>query len=123
MGRAQSGALQRHRRRHSTMAWPASFAAVRPPPPQCLSKVALGPLIIVWFKYGMFPNTLIAFSIAVFPIILTTARGLREVEPELFDALRVHGLSLVPYFPLAGGFLTGKYRSAADFGASASARP
>mgnify|MGYP003348020772 FL=1 len=34
----------------------------------------------------------------------------REVEPELFDALRVHGLSLVPYFPLAGGFLTGKYR-------------
>ena len=34
----------------------------------------------------------------------------REVEPELFDALRIHKLGLIPYFPLAGGFLTGKYR-------------
>jgi NitT/TauT family transport system permease protein len=48
-------------------------------------KVALGPLIIVWFKYGIFPNTLMAFSICVFPILLTTARGLREIEPELLD--------------------------------------
>ena len=48
-------------------------------------KVALGPLIIVWFKYGVFPNTIMAFSICVFPILLTTARGLREVEPELLD--------------------------------------
>ena len=51
-------------------------------------KVALGPLIIVWFKYGVFPNTMMAFSICVFPILLTTARGLREVEPELLDLVR-----------------------------------
>ena len=51
-------------------------------------KVALGPLIIVWFKYGVFPNTIMAFSICVFPILLTTARGLREVEPELLDLVR-----------------------------------
>jgi NitT/TauT family transport system permease protein len=53
-----------------------------------IPKVALGPLIIVWFKYGVWPNMLIAFSIAVFPILLTTARGLREVEPELLDLVR-----------------------------------
>jgi len=53
-----------------------------------IPKVALGPLIIVWFKYGMFPNSLMAFSICVFPILLTTARGLREVEPELLDLVR-----------------------------------
>jgi len=51
-------------------------------------KVALGPLIIVWFKYGVFPNSIMAFSIAVFPILLTTARGLREIEPELLDLVR-----------------------------------
>jgi NitT/TauT family transport system permease protein len=50
-----------------------------------IPKVALGPLIIVWFKYGVFPNSLMAFSICVFPILLTTARGLREIEPELLD--------------------------------------
>jgi NitT/TauT family transport system permease protein len=55
-----------------------------------IPKVALGPLIIVWFKYGIFPNSMMAFSICVFPILLTTARGLREVEPELLDL--VNGL-------------------------------
>ena len=53
-----------------------------------IPKVALGPLIIVWFKYGVWPNSLMAFSITVFPILLTTARGLREIEPELLDLVR-----------------------------------
>ncbi len=53
-----------------------------------IPKVAMGPLIIVWFKYGVFPNTMMAFSIAVFPILLTTARGLREIEPDLLDLVR-----------------------------------
>src|SRR3979411_1703992 len=47
-----------------------------------IPKVALGPLFIVWFSYGIFPNILIAFSICYFPILLTTARGLSEVEPD-----------------------------------------
>jgi len=53
-----------------------------------IPKVALGPLIIVWFKYGVVPNMMIAFSICVFPILLTTVRGLREVEPDLLDLVR-----------------------------------
>lgn len=53
-----------------------------------IPKVALGPLIIVWFKYGVFPNSMMAFAIAVFPILLTTARGLREIEPDLLDLVR-----------------------------------
>ena len=53
-----------------------------------IPKVALGPLIIVWFSYGIFPNILIAFSICFFPILLTTARGLREVEPDLLDLVK-----------------------------------
>jgi len=53
-----------------------------------IPKVALGPLIIVWFSYGLVPNILIAFSICFFPILLTTARGLSEVEPDLLDLVR-----------------------------------
>ena len=57
-----------------------------------IPKVALGPLFIVWFKYGIFPNTMMAFSIAVFPILLNTAKGLREIEPDLLDLVRsLHG--------------------------------
>jgi NitT/TauT family transport system permease protein len=51
-------------------------------------KVALGPLFIVWLSYGLIPNMLIAFTICFFPILLTTARGLREVEPDLLDLVR-----------------------------------
>jgi NitT/TauT family transport system permease protein len=53
-----------------------------------IPKVALGPLIIVWFRYGIGPNIMMAFAICFFPIILTTARGLREVEPDLLDLVR-----------------------------------
>jgi NitT/TauT family transport system permease protein len=53
-----------------------------------IPKVALGPLIIVWFKYGIGPNIMMAFAICFFPIVLTTARGLREVEPDLLDLVR-----------------------------------
>jgi len=53
-----------------------------------IPKVALGPLVIVWFSYGIIPNILIAFSICFFPILLTTARGLSEVEPDLLDLVK-----------------------------------
>lgn len=34
----------------------------------------------------------------------------REVEKEVLPYCRVHGVGFIPYFPLAGGFLTGKYK-------------
>jgi aryl-alcohol dehydrogenase-like predicted oxidoreductase len=37
----------------------------------------------------------------------------RRIERDLFPAIAVHGLSLIPYFPLASGLLTGKYRRGA----------
>lgn len=53
-----------------------------------IPKVALGPLFIVWFSYGIMPNMIIAFSISFFPILLNTVRGFREVEPELLELVR-----------------------------------
>ena len=34
----------------------------------------------------------------------------RDIERELIPAMQAYGLGLLPYFPLAGGLLTGKYR-------------
>jgi len=34
----------------------------------------------------------------------------REIEKELVPACSYFGIGILPYFPLAGGFLTGKYR-------------
>jgi len=53
-----------------------------------IPKIALAPLFIVWLSFGVVPNMVIAFTICFFPILLTTARGLKEVEPELLDLVR-----------------------------------
>ncbi len=44
--------------------------------------------------------------------LLTPTRG--EVETELAMACMAHGVGMVPYSPLAGGMLTGKYRRGQD---------
>lgn len=53
-----------------------------------IPKVALGPLLVVWFGYGITTNIFFAFLLSFFPILITTARGLREVEPDLLDLVR-----------------------------------
>jgi NitT/TauT family transport system permease protein len=52
-----------------------------------IPKVALGPLIIMWLRYGIDSNSVITFTLCVFPILLTTYRGLRETEPDLLDLM------------------------------------
>lgn len=53
-----------------------------------IPKVALGPLLIVWFKGGIGTNMLLAFLLSFLPILITTMRGLKEVEPDLIDLVR-----------------------------------
>lgn len=53
-----------------------------------IPKVAMGPLFIVWMSYGVVPNIIIAFTICFLPILLTTERGLKEIEPDLIDLVR-----------------------------------
>lgn len=50
-----------------------------------IPKIALAPLFVVWLSYGIVPNIIIAFTICFFPILITTARGLSEVDPDLLD--------------------------------------
>jgi NitT/TauT family transport system permease protein len=53
-----------------------------------IPKVAMAPLFIVWLRFGVETNIVITFTICFFPIILNTARGPREVEPDLLDLVR-----------------------------------
>ena len=49
---------------------------------QAMPKVALAPLLIVWFGFGLLPKVLIAFLIAFFPIVINTVVGLTAIERE-----------------------------------------
>ncbi|MDI3470543.1 MAG: Hydroxymethylpyrimidine ABC transporter, transmembrane component [Pseudolabrys sp.] len=58
---------------------------------QVIPKVALAPLFLIWFGFGLAPKVVIAALIAFFPIVINTARGLMSVEPELIQYMRSLG--------------------------------
>jgi NitT/TauT family transport system permease protein len=58
---------------------------------QVLPKIALAPLFLIWFGFGLTPKLVIAALIAFFPIVINTARGLSSVEPELIQYMKSLG--------------------------------
>jgi NitT/TauT family transport system permease protein len=54
-------------------------------------KVAVVPILIIWFGIGEIPAVLTAFLISFFPIVVNVATGLATMEPELEDVLRALG--------------------------------
>jgi NitT/TauT family transport system permease protein len=52
---------------------------------QLVPKVAIAPLLLIWFGYGLIPKVLVAFLVAFFPIVVNGASGLASVQPELVD--------------------------------------
>ncbi len=52
---------------------------------QTFPKVALAPLIVVWFGLGFLPKLLVTFLVAFFPIVISTIVGLRSVEREMLE--------------------------------------
>jgi NitT/TauT family transport system permease protein len=59
---------------------------------QAIPKLALAPLFVVWFGFGLLPKVLMTFLIAVFPIVVSTVQGLASVETELEFLARSMGL-------------------------------
>jgi NitT/TauT family transport system permease protein len=54
-------------------------------------KIAVGPILIMWFGIGSIPAILLAFLIAFFPIVVNVSTGLATIEPEMEDVLRALG--------------------------------
>lgn len=55
---------------------------------QTFPKVALAPLIVVWFGLGVFPKLAVAFLVAFFPVVISTVVGLRSIEYEMVELAR-----------------------------------
>jgi NitT/TauT family transport system permease protein len=53
-----------------------------------LPKIALAPLFLLWFGYGIVPNIMIGVLIAFFPVVINTATGLNAVDEDLLDLVR-----------------------------------
>ncbi len=56
-----------------------------------IPKVALVPVLVIWFGIGTVPAIITAFVISFFPISVNVATGLATIEPDLTDVLRSLG--------------------------------
>ncbi|MEM9221993.1 MAG: ABC transporter permease [Pseudomonadota bacterium] len=56
-------------------------------------KVAIVPILVIWFGIGTIPAVITAFLLSFFPIVVNVAAGLATVEPEMEDVLRSLGAS------------------------------
>jgi NitT/TauT family transport system permease protein len=80
--------------------WPPFSRSVLPllVSSQAMPKVAIAPLLLVWFGFGLLPKVLIAFLIAFFPVVINTAVGLASIEPEKIYLARSMGFGATATF-------------------------
>ncbi|HEY2715150.1 MAG TPA: ABC transporter permease [Solirubrobacterales bacterium] len=55
---------------------------------QAIPIVAIGPILLVWFGFGIWPKVILVALACFFPILVTTLDGLRTVEPEAVKMMR-----------------------------------
>jgi NitT/TauT family transport system permease protein len=56
-----------------------------------IPKVAVIPILVIWFGIGTIPAVITAFLLSFFPILVNVATGIATMEPELQDVLRALG--------------------------------
>ncbi|MBM4201008.1 MAG: ABC transporter permease [Gammaproteobacteria bacterium] len=60
---------------------------------QTVPVVAIAPMLVIWFGYGIRAITAAAFIVSVFPIIANTLSGLLSTDPALRDLFRIYRAS------------------------------
>lgn len=55
---------------------------------QAVPKIAIAPLFVLWFGFGIWPKVVVTILLVFFPVVVTTAEGLMSVDRNLIDLLR-----------------------------------
>ena len=76
------GSLMAESRTVEKLLMPYAFAL------QSLPKVAIAPLVVIWFGFGDGSKVAIAALLAFFPLLINSFTGLRSAEPEKIDLMR-----------------------------------
>jgi ABC-type nitrate/sulfonate/bicarbonate transport system permease component len=58
---------------------------------QTIPPVAIAPILVVWFGFGIGPKLFLVALICFFPITVNTLDGLRSVDPQLITMMRTLG--------------------------------
>src|SRR6185295_13379723 len=60
---------------------------------QTVPIIAIAPLLVIWFGYGMKTVVASAFVVSIFPVIANTLTGILSTDPALQDLFRLYGAS------------------------------
>jgi NitT/TauT family transport system permease protein len=55
---------------------------------QSVPKIAIAPLFVVWFGFGIVPKVIAAFLLGFFPVVVATVMGFKSVESDMVDLAR-----------------------------------
>ncbi len=58
---------------------------------QTIQIMAIAPLLIIWFGFGLLPKVIIVVLVCFFPMAVSTADGLASTDPDLVALLRAMG--------------------------------
>ncbi len=65
---------------------------------QTIPKIAIAPLLIVWFGFGLAPKIIVVFLIAFFPVVIASTVGLKSVDENMLHLVRSMGASAFQAF-------------------------
>lgn len=60
---------------------------------QAMPLIAVAPLFLIWFGYGMTSKVVMALTITFFPVLVNTAQGLASASPDQIRLLKAYGAS------------------------------
>ena len=58
---------------------------------QLIPKIAIAPLFVVWFGFGLFPKVLLTFLLCFFPTLVSSMTGFRALDPRILYLTRSMG--------------------------------
>jgi NitT/TauT family transport system permease protein len=65
---------------------------------QTAPKIALAPLFVVWFGFGILSKIILIFSLVFFPVFIGAIAGFRSLDPKMKDLAKLLDLSTVQRF-------------------------
>ena len=58
---------------------------------QIVPKIAVAPLFIIWFGFGLAPKVLLVFLLSFFPVVVSAITAFRSVDTDILDLARSTG--------------------------------
>ena len=65
---------------------------------QIVPKIAVAPLFIIWFGFGLTPKVLLVFLLSFFPVVVAAITAFRSIEAEIMELARSTGAGRLRIF-------------------------